>query len=81
LATIAASAQDAEVLAKRVNREISPLKNIAATWIEIMDEAHCRSLSTNGTVMIGHVAAMRAPVAHLLALRDPQDRAHATPGP
>ena len=71
----------AEILTERVKREISPLKNSAAMWIEIMDEAHRQGLRTTGTMMLGHVDAFRDRVEHLVALRDSQDRAHANLGP
>jgi cyclic dehypoxanthinyl futalosine synthase len=70
----------AEILTERVKREISPLKNSAAMWIEIMDEAHRQGLRTTGTMMLGHVDTLRDRVEHLVALRDSQDRAHATLG-
>ncbi len=71
----------AEILTERVKREISPLKNSAAMWIEIMDEAHRQGLRTTGTMMLGHVDTFRDRVEHLIALRDSQDRAHAALGP
>ncbi len=70
----------AEILTERVKREISPMKNSAAMWIEIMDEAHRQGLRTTGTMMLGHVDTLRDRVEHLVALRDSQDRAHATFG-
>ena len=71
----------AEILTERVKGTISPLKNSAAMWIEIMDEAHRQGLRTTGTMMLGHVDTLRDRVEHLVALRDSQDRAHAALGP
>src|SRR5687767_4150460 len=43
----------AEILSERVKQAISPLKNSAAEWIEIMDEAHRQGLRTTATMMLG----------------------------
>jgi cyclic dehypoxanthinyl futalosine synthase len=71
----------AEILSERVKEEISPLKNSAAMWIEIMDEAHRQRIRTTGTMMLGHVETLAERVEHFARLRDSQDRAHAEVGP
>lgn len=70
----------AEILTERVKQAISPLKNSAALWIEIMDEAHRQGLRTTGTMMLGHLDTLKDRVEHFAALRDSQDRSHASFG-
>ncbi|MGH2369435.1 MAG: radical SAM protein, partial [Chloroflexota bacterium] len=60
---------------------ISPLKNSAAAWIEIMDEAHRLGLRTTATMMLGHVETLAERIEHFQAIRDSQDRALAEIGP
>ncbi|MBI3973208.1 MAG: dehypoxanthine futalosine cyclase [Chloroflexi bacterium] len=71
----------AEILAERVKMAISPLKNSAAAWIEIMGEAHRQRIRTTATMMLGHVETLAERVEHFRAIRDSQDRAHAEVGP
>ncbi|HET7771161.1 MAG TPA: cyclic dehypoxanthinyl futalosine synthase [Chloroflexota bacterium] len=70
----------AEILSERVKQEISPLKNSAAEWIEIMDEAHRQELRTTATMMLGHVETLAERVEHFDRIRDSQDRALALDG-
>ncbi len=70
----------AEILSERVKQAISPLKNSAATWIEIMDEAHRQRIRTTATMMLGHVETPAERVEHFERIRDSQDRAHAEVG-
>ena len=70
----------AEILSERVKQAISPLKNSAAEWIEIMDEAHRQGLRTTATMMLGHVETLAERVEHLGRIRDSQDRALALDG-
>ncbi|MGI8423553.1 MAG: cyclic dehypoxanthinyl futalosine synthase [Chloroflexota bacterium] len=65
----------AEILSERVKKAISPLKNSAQVWIEIMDEAHRQGLRTTATMMLGHVETVAERVEHLGRIRDSQDRA------
>src|SRR5688500_3020192 len=70
----------AEVLSERVKKAISPLKNTADAWIEIMDEAHRQGLRTTATMMLGHVETLAERVEHFGRIRDSQDRALALGG-
>ena len=70
----------AEILSERVKHEISPLKNSAGEWIEIMDEAHRQGLRTTATMMLGHVETLAERVEHFGRTRDSQDRALALDG-
>jgi cyclic dehypoxanthinyl futalosine synthase len=71
----------AEILSERVKQAISPLKNSAAMWIEIMDEAHRQCIRTTATMMLGHVETFAERIEHFAAIRDSQDRAHRDVGP
>jgi cyclic dehypoxanthinyl futalosine synthase len=71
----------AEVLSERVKQAISPLKNTARAWIEIMDEAHRQRIRTTATMMLGHVETLPERIEHFARIRDSQDRAHAEVGP
>ena len=65
----------AEILSERVKKAISPLKNSAGAWIDIMDEAHRQGLRTTATMMLGHVETLGERVEHFERIRDSQDRA------
>ena len=71
----------AEILSERVKQAISPLKNSAGAWIEIMDEAHRQGLRTTATMMLGHVETLAERVEHFERIRDSQDRALREVGP
>ncbi|MFQ5893539.1 MAG: dehypoxanthine futalosine cyclase, partial [Nitrospinota bacterium] len=64
----------AEILVERVRQQISPLKCTAAQWLEVMETAHALGLQTTATMMFGHVETLEDRVAHLMALRELQDR-------
>jgi cyclic dehypoxanthinyl futalosine synthase len=71
----------AEILSERVKQAISPLKNSAGAWVEIMDEAHRQGLRTTATMMLGHVETLAERVEHFERIRDSQDRALEEVGP
>jgi cyclic dehypoxanthinyl futalosine synthase len=71
----------AEILSERVKQAISPLKNSAAAWIDIMDEAHRQCIRTTATMMLGHVESLAERVEHFQRIRDSQDRALRDVGP
>jgi cyclic dehypoxanthinyl futalosine synthase len=71
----------AEILSERVKKAISPLKNSAGVWIEIMDEAHRQGLRTTATMMLGHVETLEERIEHFQRVRDSQDRALKDVGP
>ncbi len=64
----------AEILVDRVRSEVSPNKCGAAEWLRVMEEAHHQGLRTSATMMFGHVETGEERIAHLLALREVQDR-------
>lgn len=64
----------AEIFASRARRIICPQKIYAARWLEIHGIAHGLGLPTTATMLYGHVETIEERVAHLLALREQQDR-------
>lgn len=64
----------AEIFAPRVRQIISPKKVSAERWLEIHGIAHGLGLPTTATMLYGHVETVEERVAHLLALREQQDR-------
>ena len=63
----------AEIFAPEVRRRICPIKIDAERWLAIHGEAHELGLSTNCTMLFGHLESHEDRVDHLLALRDQQE--------
>ncbi len=66
----------AEVMSDRVRNELFPKKIDSKRWLEIMGAVHRNGLTSNATMLYGHIETMAERVDHLLALRDLQDRTH-----
>ena len=64
----------AEVFAEAVRQRICPRKIDAQGWLRIHGEAHELGLSTNCTLLFGHLESRADRVDHLLRLRDQQDQ-------
>ena len=64
----------AEILVDRVRQKVSPLKDSADEWLEVMETAHRLGLRTTATMMFGHVETPAEIVEHLERLRQLQDR-------
>lgn len=64
----------AEILVDSVRRSVSPNKCSTAEWLGVMEEAHRQGMRTTATMMFGHEEEPRDRLAHLLALRELQDR-------
>ena len=63
----------AEIFAPAVRRQICPDKCDAERWLDIHRTAHRLGISTNCTMLFGHVESREDRVDHLLALRALQD--------
>ncbi len=63
----------AEIFSPQVRRRICPDKCSGERWLEIHRAAHRLGLSTNCTMLFGHVESRADRVDHLLALRQLQD--------
>ncbi len=64
----------AEIFNKRVRDKICAKKISAKKWLEIMEKAHGLGISTNATMLYGHIETDAERVEHLEMLRTLQDR-------
>lgn len=64
----------AEILSDRVHRALYKDKIGPAAWLRIHEEAHEAGLPSNATMLFGHIETDAEIVAHLMQLRDLQDR-------
>jgi aminodeoxyfutalosine synthase len=64
----------AEVFSPSLRRSLCPEKLSGAEWLAIHEEAHGLGIPTNATMLFGHIETLEDRVAHLLSLRDLQDR-------
>ena len=64
----------AEVLCERVWRELYPRKIGGDRWLDVTEALHREGIVTNATLLYGHIETAEERVAHLLRLRDLQDR-------
>ena len=64
----------AEILVDRVRNKISPKKCSARKWLEVMETAHRMGIKSTATMMFGHVETDEDIIAHLMKIRDLQDK-------
>ncbi len=64
----------AEILVDRVRKLVSPLKESAGKWLEVMERAHSLGIRTTATMMMGHLETPGERVEHLARVREVQDR-------
>jgi FO synthase len=64
----------AEILDDEVRRELCPDKLNTAQWLQVMETAHSQGLRTTATIMYGHIDQPRHWAAHLLRVRELQQR-------
>src|SRR5579864_9042182 len=62
----------AEILVKRVRDIICPRKANVEEWLEVHRVAHGLGISTNCTMLYGHIETIEERVEHLILLRDLQ---------
>lgn len=62
----------AEVFSIRVKNELYPRKISHERWLEIAKTAHSLGISTNATLLFGHVEKEEEIIKHLLLLRETQ---------
>ncbi len=63
----------AEVFSDRVQSEMFWTKSDSEDWLEVARTAHEVGLSSNATMLYGHIENARERVEHLIALRELQD--------
>ena len=64
----------AEIFDSRVRSKICPEKINGQRWLEIMETAHHAGIKSNATMLYGHIESYKHRVAHMLKLRNIQDR-------
>lgn len=64
----------AEVMSERVRKKLFPRKMGKARWLEIMEAVHGSGLSSNATILYGHIETPEERVDHLISLRELQDK-------
>ena len=64
----------AEIFDEALRARLCPGKADAATWLGIAETCHRKGISTNATMLYGHLEEPRHKVDHLLRLRALQDR-------
>ena len=63
----------AEVLSDRIHDRLFPKKIGKDRWLEIVKEVHRAGITTNATMLYGHIETVEERVDHLLSLRRAQD--------
>ncbi len=66
----------AEVMSERVRKKLFPKKIGSRRWLEIMEAVHRAGLTSNATMLYGHIETMEERVNHLINLRELQDKTH-----
>ena len=64
----------AEILSERVRKEVARRKATTEEWLDVCEKAHHIGFRTTATMMFGHVETDEDIVAHLLKLRELQER-------
>lgn len=64
----------AEIFDERLRARICPEKGSTAEWLEVHEAAHALGISTNATMLYGHVESPAHRIDHLDRLRRLQDR-------
>ena len=66
----------AEILNTRIHDTLFPRKIDHARWIEIVKAVHKAGITTNATMLYGHIETIEERVDHLITLREIQDETH-----
>lgn len=66
----------AEVMSARVHDALFPRKIGNERWLEVMTKIHEAGLTSNATMLYGHIETIEERVEHLLLLRGLQDKTH-----
>ena len=64
----------AEIFAEETREKICPGKLSAEGWLEVHDIAHQLGISTNATMLYGHLETSEDRADHLIRLREQQDK-------
>ncbi|EMS80819.1 aminofutalosine synthase MqnE [Desulfotignum phosphitoxidans] len=66
----------AEILNTRIHDALFPKKIDHTRWIEIVKAVHKAGITTNATMLYGHIETIEERVDHLITLREIQDETH-----
>ncbi len=64
----------AEVMSPRVKKRLFPKKIDGKRWLEIMERLHRAKITSNATMLYGHIETIEERVDHLIRLRNLQDK-------
>lgn len=64
----------AEIFDETIRQQICAMKTPAHAWLEIHETAHQLGISSNATILYGHIENYRQRIEHLEQLREVQDR-------
>ena len=64
----------AEILNDNIRRTICPEKTSSNTWLKIHNEAHKSGLTSNCTMLFGHIETIANRIEHMQKLRNLQDQ-------
>jgi aminodeoxyfutalosine synthase len=64
----------AEVMSNRVRKKLFYKKINSNRWLEIMESLHKAGLTSNATMLYGHIETLEERVEHLVKLRELQDK-------
>ncbi len=64
----------AEIMSDRVRKKLFPRKIDSRKWLEIMEIIHESGLTSNATMLYGHIETIEERINHLIGLRKLQDK-------
>jgi len=64
----------AEILGSRVRNKLFPRKIGYERWLEVITKIHAAGLTSNATMLYGHIETLEERVKHLMRLRSLQDK-------
>lgn len=64
----------AEIFDSDIRERLCPEKISGERWLEVMETAHSLGIKTNATMLYGHIENYNHRVAHMIELRNLQDR-------
>ena len=64
----------AEIFDDKIRKEICPTKASSESWMEIHETAHRMGITSNATMLYGHIENYKHRIRHMSLLRDSQDR-------
>ena len=62
-----------EVMSDRIHQELFPKKIHRSRWAEVMKAVHAEGLTSNATMLYGHIETVEECIDHFIQLRDIQD--------